>query len=53
MGKVISFEEFEAEKHLKQFTHFYDAYLDLVDHLEFSEINLFDFMSKKLKGLKK
>ena len=41
MGKVISFEEFEAEKHLKQFTHFYDAYLDLVDHLEFSEINLY------------
>ena len=41
MGKVISFEEFEAEKHLKQFTYFYDAYLDLVDHLEFSEINLY------------
>ena len=41
MGKVISFEEFEADKHLKQFTHFYDAYLDLVDHLEFSEINLY------------
>ena len=41
MGKVISFKEFEAEKHLKQFTYFYDAYLDLVDHLEFSEINLY------------
>ena len=41
MGKVISFEEFEAEKHLKLFTHFYDAYLDLVDHLEFSEIDIY------------
>ena len=42
MGKVISFEEFEAEKHLKLFTHLYDAYLDLVDHLEFSEINIYN-----------
>ena len=41
MGKVISFKEYETEKHLKQFTQFYDAYLDLVDHLEFSEINLY------------
>ena len=41
MGKVISFEEYEADKHLKLFTYFYDAYLDLVDHLEFSEINLY------------
>ena len=50
MGKVISFEEFEAEKHLKLFTHFYDAYLDLVDHLEFSEINL--YKHTKIKDIK-
>jgi len=50
MGKVISFVEFEADKHLKQFTHFYDAYLDLVDHLEFSEINL--YKHTKIKDIK-
>ena len=42
MRKVISFEEFKTDKYLKQFTHFYDAYLDLVDHLEFSEINIYN-----------
>ena len=41
MGKVISFEEFEADKRLKLFTRFYDAYLDLVDLLEFSEIDIY------------
>ena len=41
MGKVISFEEYEANKHFKKFAHLYDTYLDLVYHLEFSEINLY------------
>ena len=41
MGKVISFEEYEAEKYFKKFAHLYDAYLDLVDDLEFSEINIY------------
>ena len=41
MGKVISFEEYEAEKYFKKFAHLYDAYLDLVDLLEFSEINIY------------
>ena len=43
MGKVISFEEYEAEKYFKKFAHLYDAYLDLVDDLEFSEINIYNF----------
>ena len=42
MGKVISFEEYEAEKYFKKFAHLYDAYLDLVDHLEFSEIDIYN-----------
>ena len=41
MGKVISFEEYDAEKYFKKFAHLYDAYLDLVDDLEFSEINIY------------
>ena len=41
MGKVISFEEYQDEKYLKKFAHLYDAYLDLVDDLEFSEINIY------------
>ena len=41
MGKVISFEEYEAEKYFKKFAHLYDAYLDLVDDFEFSEINIY------------
>ena len=41
MGKVISFEEYEADKHFKKFAHLYDAYLDLVDLLEFSEIDIY------------
>ena len=41
MGKVISFEEYEAEKYFKKFAHLYDAYLNLVDDLEFSEINIY------------
>ena len=57
MGKVISFVEFEADKHLKLFTHFYDAYLDLVDHLEFSEIDIYNHTKiediKLLKPAKK
>ena len=41
MGKVVSFEEYDAEKYFKKFAHLYDAYLDLVDDLEFSEINIY------------
>ena len=41
MGKVISFEEYKADKHFKEFAHLYDAYLDLVDLLEFSEIDIY------------
>ena len=41
MGKVISFEEYKADKHFKEFAHLYDAYLDLVDLLEFSKINIY------------
>ncbi len=41
MGKVISFEEYDAEKYFKKFAHLYDAYLDLVDDFEFSEINIY------------
>ena len=41
MGKVISFVEFATEKQLKPCALWYDTYLDLVDHLEFSEINLY------------
>ena len=41
MGKVISFEEYEANKHFKKFAHLYDAYLDLVDLLEFSKIDIY------------
>ena len=41
MGKVVSFEEYDAEKYFKKFAHLYDAYLDLVDDFEFSEINIY------------
>ena len=41
MGKIISFVEFATEKQLKPYALWYDTYLDLVDHLEFSEINLY------------
>ena len=41
MGKVISFEEYKADKHFKEFAHLYDAYLDLVDLLEFSKIDIY------------
>ena len=41
MRKVISFEEYKADKHFKEFAHLYDAYLDLVDLLEFSEIDIY------------
>ena len=42
MGKVISFVEFATEKQLKPCALWYDTYLDLVDHLEFSEINIYN-----------
>ena len=42
MGKVISFVEFATEKQLKPCALWYDTYLDLVDHLEFSEIDIYN-----------
>ena len=53
MGKVISFEEYKADKHFKEFAHLYDAYLDLVDLLEFSKIDIYKHTNiKDIKLLK-